>query len=429
MLIYVDQITERLIYTLDFIFKDRKIHYQLTNDWREFKQSELPKFVYSDRDEEHFFRISPAEILFDEDLFEYSVQKDLFHEHEFLKINKVTDPFASVFYVLSRYEEYHLKHPDIHDRFTAAQSILYQFGWHQSCICDRWAEFLIHFLEKQLQIELAPKKIPSSIRPTFDIDNTFAFKWKSRWRNLASKFRDRIRKDHERLLAREAFEQGNEKDPYDSFEYIRGIKHRGFDVLLFWLSSSHSKYDRNISILDSRHQQLIQTLGEDLQIGLHPSYKSNEHFELLEKEKSGLESCLGNPISCSRQHFLKLKLPETYLRLLKVGFTDDYTMGFSDQAGFRAGTARSFLWFDLHKNRPSQLRVHPFAYMDGTLNEYMRMDPVQAKELIQKLYLEVKKYGGEFICIWHNETITDFGSWKGWNEVLEFTLKLEENEI
>ena len=40
ILIYVDQITERLIYTLGFIFKDREIPYSLTNDFEKFEQSE-----------------------------------------------------------------------------------------------------------------------------------------------------------------------------------------------------------------------------------------------------------------------------------------------------------------------------------------------------------------------------------------------------
>jgi hypothetical protein len=62
--------------------------------------------------------------------------------------------------------------------------------------------------------------------------------------------------------------------------------------------------------------------------------------------------------------------------------------------------------------------------MDGTLNEYLKLTPKEAIKKIQLLFDEVKKYGGQFSFIWHNETIGNYGIWKDWSEVFDFSLDL-----
>jgi hypothetical protein len=99
-------------------------------------------------------------------------------------------------------------------------------------------------------------------------------------------------------------------------------------------------------------------------------------------------------------------------------------MGFASHVGFRAGTARPFLFFDLPKNTISDLTIHSFCYMDGTFLDYLKIGIPESKKIIENLYHEVKTYGGEFIPIWHNESISNYGRWKGWKELYDFTLDL-----
>jgi hypothetical protein len=161
-------------------------------------------------------------------------------------------------------------------------------------------------------------------------------------------------------------------------------------------------------------------------IGIHPSYKSNANEFQLHNEIERLESILQKHISSSRQHYLVLSLPKTYQTLIEQEIEHDYTMGYGDLCGYRAGTARSHHWFNLITNQITKLRVHPFIYMDGTLNEHMKLSPEGAQEKIVELFMETKKFGGDFIFLWHNDTIGDYGHWKGWSQVLEFTLRLRE---
>jgi hypothetical protein len=150
---------------------------------------------------------------------------------------------------------------------------------------------------------------------------------------------------------------------------------------------------------------------------LHPSYLSNNDDEILTKEKDRFEAISKHPLSISRQHYLKLRFPETYHRLIRLGVESDYSMGYSDDIGFRAGLCTPFYWFDLAQNKVTNLRVFPFAVMDVTLKEYLLLEPKEAINCLKILIDEVKKVDGMFISLWHNSTLSDRDEWQGWRQV------------
>jgi hypothetical protein len=305
---------------------------------------------------------------------------------------------------------------------------MHRFNWLEKVVCDRWAEAFMKFLVRNELITYRKPHYKVLIKPTFDIDNAYAYQLKGGIRSVVSTAKDLIKGDRKRLAEREQVRKGSMRDPYDTYDYIESVAERGFEVNMFWLLGDYGKFDRNITYKDPRHQRLIRNMGRIAKVGIHPSYKSNSYEYYLNAERERLETILDHPVDHSRQHFLKMKLPGTYQHLEMAEIRHDYSMGYAEHLGFRCGTARPHLWFDLTKNRVSSLMVHPFAYMDGTLNEYLVLDTLTSKELISKLYAEVKKYGGDFVFIWHNETIGNYGKWVGWKEVLEFTLNLENKE-
>jgi hypothetical protein len=106
------------------------------------------------------------------------------------------------------------------------------------------------------------------------------------------------------------------------------------------------------------------------------------------------------------------------------GFRKDYSLGYADQPGFRAGTAHPFFFFDLGKNLYTDYKLVPFAYMDGTFNEYLHLSVEESCAIVGNLAREVKRYGGVFCFIWHNETIAGNGKWEGWPALFDYTLTL-----
>ena len=348
----------------------------------------------------------------------------MFFEEECLSFNGKVDPLASIFYVLSRMEEYTSIFSDKFNRFEGKNSVLYRFNWHEKLICEHWCEDLLKFLFQKDIRNQKSLKLTLSILPTFDIDNTYAYKNKGLVRSLFSVLKDLVLIRTKRLFERQKVHTRFLKDPFDTFEQIASLKGRNIDFKLFWLLGDFAKYDRNISAKNRRHHQIIKKMSEVADIGIHPSYKSNSYEYFLHNEIERLEAIIKKKVNFSRQHFLVLKFPYTYKTLIEQEITDDYSMGYADICGFRAGTSRPFKWFDLTKNETTKLNIHPFAFMDGTLNEYLKLTPKEAIKKIQLLFDEVKKYGGQFSFIWHNETIGNYGIWKDWSEVFDFSIDL-----
>ena len=119
------------------------------------------------------------------------------------------------------------------------------------------------------------------------------------------------------------------------------------------------------------------------------------------QKRAKLEQITREQIKLSRQHYLKLKLPETFRHLEANGIEKDFTMGYYYDYGFRAGTCNSFLFFDLIKNESTNLRLYPFAFMEGTLNDVLKMDIEEAKRTVSAL---IETVGNTMAFSYHSGT-------------------------
>lgn len=428
MLIYVEYITERLLYTLDFIFTERKLSYQITNDGIHFMASTGNKLNYSCREFDDCPQLVPATLLFEEGFFKGQMKSSKFLHHECICFDECMDPLASIFYVLSRMEEYNSIQTDHFHRFEAKASILTKNNWIEKPICDIWALDFIAFLEKNWSVDLKPKPLRYLFQPTFDIDNTFAYAHKNSMRNMLAHIKDIAYRRHTRRSDRKKVRKGQMPDPYDTFDWIEEIAQYYENTKVFWLLGNYTKLDKNISHLNEAQQIKIKQIAKVAEIGIHASSQTQNSAQQLQIEIARLEKIIGYKPKSNRQHFLLMQLPQTYQMLLQNGITHDYTMGYAETTGFRAGTARSFKWFDLTKNEVTPLQLHPFAYMDGTLLEYLQLSPESAIEKINLLHNEVKTYGGTFSFLWHNETISGYQHWSTYRKVFEESLRLGRSD-
>jgi len=240
-------------------------------------------------------------------------------------------------------------------------------------------------------------------------------------RSLGSFFKDLISFRFYKLKQRLEFLLGKTKDPYDNYDYIlEFLKTNHLKSIFFFLLGDYAKMDKNIDYNHPYILNLIRSIYKNHLIGIHPSYKSFNNLETLKMEISRLDKITSKTI-ISRFHYLKFTLPKSYQILLKSGIKQDYSMGFSDRIGFRAGTCTPFYFYDLENECTTDLKIFPFAYMDGVLNDKLKFTPEYSSKLISKIKQEVKKVNGTFNAVWHNESLSNQDRWKGWRLVFETT--------
>ena len=425
LLVFTPSSTPRLRFIFDFIFRDiLGMPYMLTHDKAHFRSSSLPKLHYGESplDTEPF--IYSSRLLFEKGIsdqeitvFEWEDCKAFFATHP--KYLFPFDPFAASFYLISRYEEYLPHKRDLYNRFEASQSLAYEKGFLHKPVVDIWAMKLRDVLLRIYpSLEFTDRRY--KYISTVDIDNAFAYREKGLFRTAGAYLRALFALDFKEISKRFAVLFRMEKDPYDTYDDLLGLQTRySFQSIYFFLLGDYGENDKNVPHFSKRLQTLIKSIADYSDTGIHPSFNSNAAPDKLITEISRLRKILKRDVKKSRQHFLILNFPSTYRRLIDQDITDDYTMGYAAQVGFRAGTCTPFYFYDLDLETETRLRVHSFAAMDATLRYYLKINPSQAIHVVEPLIDEVKKVNGTFISLWHNESLSDKSPWEGWQGVYE----------
>ncbi len=431
--IYTSEVSPRVSYTFKIIFEEiLGITFQLTSSLNEFNNSEKIKIAYDANLESEALRICPSGLLIENDIREQKIEVVLHAGIQGLfPVKKGVfsfDPFSAAFYLLTRYEELDRSDFDRHGRFKAENSIAFKNGFLETPVVNQYAELVRNaILEKYPDCVF--NKRETNVVPTIDIDNAFAYKNKGLVFHFGSLIKKLLRLKLETFKEHLGTLLNGDKDPYNSYATQFDIHKRlGLKAVYFFLVGEKGTYDRNLSLMNLSFQNLIKRVAENSEVGIHPSYNSNSVAGIVQKEKQNLEKVLGDKVYSSRQHYLMMDLPETYLTLEKVGVTDDYTMGYASQIGFRAGICTPYTFYFLREERESKLTVHPFCVMDSTLKYYLKISNNKVLAKVKPLFDEVKKVNGEINVLFHNESIGAKHHWRNWDDLYEQILKEALND-
>jgi hypothetical protein len=432
LLVYTHKITPRLTYTFRHIFvRILNIDVNFTNKIEEFIGHDGPKISYTKQALGSELFVKSNDLLFNQGIDYIDINLVKWEEEPcFFQTNFSAevpcDIFAASFYLMSRYEEYlpHVK--DQYERFPASESLAYQHKFLDKPIIDIWAykfrEILIlHFEDYKDDLKSSVRKF--NYISTIDIDNAYQFKHKGFTRSIGGILKDLTQFDLQSIWMRFLVVFNIRRDPYDMYKKLLQMKKKyGIKTIFFFLLGDYSTFDKNISPGNTSYKLLIKNIADYAEVGVHPSYFSMKNELKIKKEKEILEGIVNFPIKRSRQHYLRIEVPETYQHLVDLEISEEYSMGYASHYGFRASTCTPFYFYDLDFEIQTPLKVFPFAAMDATLNDYLNFTPKKAFNTIMKLAKEVRKVDGTLITIFHNESVGGSGRWRGWGRVYESLL-------
>ncbi|TNE31105.1 MAG: hypothetical protein EP346_01905 [Bacteroidetes bacterium] len=428
MRVYAEVITPRVRYAILLLLRDvlKAQGVTITDNWSDFEAYEGPRLIYGRAKLEDVPSIFNVELLQEKDISEQDINVSKREDGlpYFFQTSSQSalpfDVFAASFYLVSRYEEYLPHISDQHDRYPATESLAYQHGFLQKPVVNHWALWLKDVLQAShsgWQFSGTKYTYTSSI----DVDNLYAYKGKGGFRTIGGFAKDFASFDFSNALKRARSILGLMKDPYDTFELQRQLveKHR-VPALYFMLFSEFGEYDRNIPMYSRRLHEVVRSINDFYPVGIHPSYGSHKSHRVLQKEIRGLEEALRMPVKRSRQHFLKLTMPQTFRDLVDFGIEEDYTMGYAGELGFRAGICTPYPFYDLEMEVELKLTMYPFAMMDGTLIYYQNIPASEAMDHFKPIVDAVKEVDGHLISVWHNRIFSEASpEWEGWNDLYD----------
>lgn len=388
-----------------------------------FQNSSGPKINYSSHAvAKHEFWIKPANLLFEISIKEHQIVCfDYNGSKAFFKTSEGDFPFdifAASFYLISRYEEYLPHKLDMYGRYANENSLAFKEGFLQLPLVNLWLQEFVQLLSQKFpSLTLGPK--PFAFLPTYDIDIAYSYLHKGALRNLGGFIKSAWHSEWALVKERMNVLFGKQQDPFDCYQWLDEL-HKTYNlkpIYFFLLARENKDYDKNILPSKAAIKKLVQQHAKQYDTGIHPSWQSGDHPELLKQEVQRLKSLSGKTITKSRQHYIRMAMPETYRRLIDAAITEDYSMGYGSINGFRASYCLPYKWYDLQSEQTTNLTIYPFCYMEANSFYEQHYSSEEALREMEYYYQVTKQVNGLFITIWHNHFLGTDKMFRGWREM------------
>jgi hypothetical protein len=296
-----------------------------------------------------------------------------------------TDIVYNTFFFISRAEEVLNTKRDEHGRFLGKYSLLGKDNRLLIPTIDEYSRMLIKLLDLPL-----PTPSFNQIYLTHDVDSIAHYRHlrgavggilRGQWRKVMASLDD-IHNDPAFTFSW-LIKQDKQVEGAQCIYFVKDTNGKGYDYPQYDLEGKDFKTT----------ERLISNSGAS--IGLHSSYYGSARKILIQE-------CL------HRSHYLRCSI-ERMQDLADMGVTDDFTMMFPDQIGFRLQTTRAVRWINPKTMTLTNLVLHPLTVMDCTLSNsnYMNLNEDEAYFECQRLFEKIYQNSGEVVLLWHNTIINN----------------------
>jgi hypothetical protein len=345
-----------------------------------------PKLSYSKKRLGDEFHITSHSLLFEQgvQVQQINIEKwngiPIFFKNE-IQSQIPYDIFATSFYMLSRYEEAlpHIK--TIDGYFDPDSSLSGQSNFMELPVVDLWVKefhLTLSTFFTEIQIENSPKAKKQIL---IDVQLPFRYKHQSMLMILGDFFQSIWKLNlfifFEQLIVLLRIK----KDPFESFSSWRKLFQKTtIKPKVFFLYSNSSSYESTVSIFNLAYRKIIKSIGDSFSLGLLVSVKSQlEPSMFLNKEKNNFNKLTLRPVTNVRMSLGIQNISKAYTDLVDQEFRSDYSMGYQNRIGFRAGTATPFHFFNLSNEFQLPIKIYPVVASEKGLIKF------NAKKVFEKL--------------------------------------------
>jgi hypothetical protein len=327
------------------------------------------------------------------------------------------DIISLSFIMLSRYEEKMIDERDSLGRFESKNSIAVKYNFIDYPVVDEYALIL----RKYLQIFFPDQHftIPRcKIIPTHDIDEIRRFTGLKKtirtilgdiifYKNLPMFFKS--------IGQYLGSVNNSDKDPYiDAIrELVKVSGKHHLKSEFYFMGAEPGQFDCGYDIAAPYLSDILSNINRHgMTIGYHGGFETCDNSDLFSKEKERIETVVGHKIANVRQHYLRFDIHLTFRMMELCGMKYDSTLGYADREGFRCGTCFEYHPYDFENDKPyNSIKERPLIVMDVTLSDYRKHTMNEAYRQMVKLYSRCKVVGGNFVILWHNNSVVREAKW------------------
>lgn len=332
----------------------------------------------------------------------FSVEPKYSHDCPFFTGNHFQfDILETIFFHISRYEEQVAAEPNLNtSRWLAEeQHFLVRNKLEKNPVVDQLVGAFFEVVTNQ------SVQKPTRFEMTHDLDVIYRFRPAYKFfRSVIAHFYyqrpwKQLKRDVSHFLGM-IFRR--KKDPYDCFDLLLTTLPQYVRRIFFVMTGGRSPYDNFYHYRSRALRKILDVATENgYVIGLHPSYHAGLEIDLFREEQKRLESIISEPVTTSRQHWLRFDWKITPEILEKTGIKEDRSLGYNGRIGFRCGTGFPFRPYFFKEERALLWTEYPLVLMESAVIHESRRTRKGISEIVST-FLEANRWDTYISLNFHN---------------------------